>query len=191
MSRKKKARDAGESKGKGDGKARSFAESVRELDGVVPMDRGPGAPPAPPTSEAKKRAGAPSTRTSKRGAKAFRFPVADEPLLAHRDDVSRDVLRQLRRGEVTPDYRIDLHGLDRSAAERVLRSGLKTASHTGVECVLVTHGWGRLSEGRVAVIKEALPGWLTSTPTRTYVRAFAPSIPRDGGPGASYVLLRS
>ena len=38
-------------------------------------------------------------------------------------------------------------------------------------------------------LRQALPRWLTTAPLCNIVRAFAPAQLRDGGAGASYVLL--
>ena len=98
-------------------------------------------------------------------------------------------LRRLRRGEVPVDRRVDLHGLDSSGAERALRRTLEAAAAAGERCILVVHGRGQRSPDG-PVLKSALPGWLTEPPLASRVMAFASAISRDGGPGATYVLLR-
>lgn len=98
-------------------------------------------------------------------------------------------LRRLRRGEVPVDRRVDLHGFDAAGAERVVRQALEAAAAEDERCVLIVHGRGRGSPGG-PVLKSALPGWLAEPPNAALVMAFASSVPRDGGPGATYVLLR-
>ena len=72
-----------------------------------------------------------------------------------------------------------------------LSRSLESAAARNLACVLIIHGHGRGSGGATAVLKEALPGWLTSGPCGKAVRAFAPARRRDGGEGATYVLLNS
>jgi DNA-nicking Smr family endonuclease len=40
------------------------------------------------------------------------------------------------------------------------------------------------------VLRDGVLAWLTAPPLAARVMAFATALPRDGGPGASYVLLR-
>jgi DNA-nicking Smr family endonuclease len=98
-------------------------------------------------------------------------------------------LRRLRRGEVDVERRLDLHGMTAAEARRGLGAALREAAAAGVRCVLVVHGRGLHSEGG-AVLKDAVVDWLTAAPLAALVLAFASALPRDGGAGASYVLLR-
>ncbi|MEM7412258.1 MAG: Smr/MutS family protein [Myxococcota bacterium] len=104
------------------------------------------------------------------------------------EDVPAKVLRQLRRGQPEPDGELDLHGLDARAAEEQVASYLLDAHHAGKRCVRVVHGRGRHS-GR-AVLRSALPDWLSQRELAGIVQAFARSpVERDGG-GSTLVLLR-
>jgi DNA-nicking Smr family endonuclease len=103
--------------------------------------------------------------------------------------VDRAHLRRLRRGEVDVERRLDLHGMTGAEARRSLAASLREAAEAGVRCVLVVHGRGLHSEGG-AVLKDGVVDWLTAPPLAKLVLAFASAQPRDGGAGASYVLLR-
>jgi DNA-nicking Smr family endonuclease len=59
----------------------------------------------------------------------------------------------------------------------------------GGRCVLVIHGRGRHSETE-PILKEALLDWLAEPPVGSLVLAFSSALGRDGGVGATYVLLR-
>jgi DNA-nicking Smr family endonuclease len=98
-------------------------------------------------------------------------------------------LRKLRRGAVSVDVRVDLHGLRGQQARAAVRAALLGAVEAGQRCALVIHGRGRSSEAE-PVLKQALPGWLAEPPLGARVMAFASAIPADGGAGATYVLLR-
>jgi DNA-nicking Smr family endonuclease len=76
-----------------------------------------------------------------------------------------------------------------SEARRRLRQALEAADAAGEECVLVVHGRGHRSvEG--PVLKRKLPEWLAEPPLGEKVLAFASAPSRQGGPGATRVLLR-
>jgi len=103
--------------------------------------------------------------------------------------IDRQHLLRLRRGEWRVERRVDLHGLTAPEARRELVSELQDAVAEGVRCVLVIHGRGLHSESG-PVLRDGVLGWLTTPPLAARVMAFASALPRDGGPGASYVLLR-
>ena len=98
-------------------------------------------------------------------------------------------LRRLRNGEQRPDARVDLHGMIERDAQRRVREELARVHREGGHCVLIVHGRGRHSAGD-PVLKEALLEWLVAPPLATLVMAFASAAGRDGGVGATYVLLR-
>ena len=60
----------------------------------------------------------------------------------------------------------------------------------GLACVLIIHGQGQHSATGEAVLREALPGWLTQGTATRHVLAFSPAPDRLGGNGATLVLLR-
>lgn len=100
---------------------------------------------------------------------------------AHRD--------RLARGEVEIDVELELHGLREQEARALVRAAVEEAYQEGDRCLLVIHGRGKGSESG-SVLKEGLPEWLSTPPAGRRVMAFATALPRDGGSGASYVLLR-
>ncbi len=103
--------------------------------------------------------------------------------------IDRRHLQRLKRGEPEAEYEIDLHGRTRSEARGDVAGAIDEARGAGARCLLVIHGRGAGSAGS-AVLKEALVGWLSSPPLAGRVMAFASALPEDGGPGATYVLLR-
>ena len=101
----------------------------------------------------------------------------------------RALLRRLRNGEMPRDARIDLHGLAAAAARARLHETLTRVHAEDGRCLLVIHGRGRHSETE-PILKEALLGWLAEPPVGPLVLAFSSALGRDGGVGATYVLLR-
>ncbi len=170
--------DDGEERG-GEG-AGAFAELVGD---VKPLKERARRRP-----ESKKRRG-PELEGSPAKRADFRFPDPDEPRLAAAHGVSDRVLGELRRGDPPFEETIELHGLDRAGARRHLDANLRSAASRGLRCVRIVHGMGQSSPGG-AVLREALPSWLARPPCARWVLAFAPAQRRDGGEGATYVLLR-
>jgi len=99
------------------------------------------------------------------------------------------LLRTLRNGGFPPDARVDLHGLHAPAARRAVQETIQRVIAQSKRCVLVVHGRGRHSEVE-PVLKEALLEWLAAPPIGPKVLAFTSARGRDGGVGATYVLLR-
>ena len=99
-------------------------------------------------------------------------------------------LFSLSQGEPEPEERIDLHGARRDQAGRLLSKRLESARSQGLACVLIIHGQGQHSATGEAVLREALPGWLTQGTATRHVLAFSPAPDRLGGNGATLVLLR-
>lgn len=101
--------------------------------------------------------------------------------------VNRAQLHDLRAGKVHVEDTLDLHGdtVDRGVAR--LRDFLVTASRLR-RCVLVIHGKGTHSD-HGAPLREAVLSALLGE-CSGLVHALASAAPRDGGEGATYVLLR-
>jgi len=111
----------------------------------------------------------------------------EEALFFARSGLQQRLLRQLKRGELRPEARLDLHGYTIAEAGTQLTAFLTDAQNAGLRCVCIIHGKGyRSAEGRPA-LKTQVNQWLRDTPT---VLAFSSTRPRDGGMGALYVLLR-
>jgi DNA-nicking Smr family endonuclease len=109
-----------------------------------------------------------------------------EELLFRRDGVSPGLFRKLRRGRLSIEGEIDLHGLNSKQAHEALADFLLEAKSLGSHCVRVIHGKGLRSGPGGPVIKKQVSRWLRR---RNEVVAFCSSRPADGGTGALYVLL--
>ncbi len=101
--------------------------------------------------------------------------------------VSRAQVSELRGGRVRPEATLDLHGLTATAASAELRRFLLEAAAHRRRCVLVVHGRGLHSEG-VAVLRDMVFGELIGA-LSGLVHTFATACPRDGGTGATYVVV--
>lgn len=100
------------------------------------------------------------------------------------------VLRQLRRGDFTPQADLDLHGSAATGARALVERFVVDSHARGLRCLRIVHGRGHNSPGGVPVLKLSLPRWLSRGPARHLVLAWTSAPAHDGGAGASYVLLR-
>jgi DNA-nicking Smr family endonuclease len=100
------------------------------------------------------------------------------------------VVRRMRKGEFKAQADLDLHGLVSETARKLVQRFIAESQARGLRCVRIVHGRGRNSPGGVPVLKSSLPRWLSRGHARRSVLAYTSAPPRDGGAGATYVLLR-
>jgi DNA-nicking Smr family endonuclease len=113
---------------------------------------------------------------------------AGEELLFHRPQVSRSILRQLRRGRYTIQREIDLHGMTASEAKDALKIFIVECAADRISCIRVIHGKGLRSGPGGPVLKNQVNRWLRQWHP---VLAFVSARRCHGGTGAMYVLLSS
>jgi DNA-nicking Smr family endonuclease len=101
--------------------------------------------------------------------------------------VQYSVLSKLRKGFFGVQAELDLHGLNGETAKKELSIFLHRSVTSGYRCVQIIHGKGYRSSDDHPVLKNSINRWL-----RQYkdVQAFCSAMPRHGGAGAVYVLLK-
>lgn len=97
-------------------------------------------------------------------------------------------LRQVKRGVVSVNHQLDLHGLTREEALYALPRFLLSAQKKGQKAVLVITGKGNHSPEE-PVLHQAVASWLRDA-GRGIVLEFAPAPREMGGSGAYVVFLR-
>lgn len=102
--------------------------------------------------------------------------------------LSGNRLKQLKRGVISVDYQLDLHGLTRDEGLAELPRFLRTARAKRQTAVLVITGKGNNSPGE-PVLQQAVAAWLRDA-GRELVVEFAPAPREMGGSGAFVVFLR-
>ena len=119
------------------------------------------------------------------------FVVADTPEYIEGTgyNVNPEIAKRLHRGDFSIQAHLDLHGMSVENARDALESFLKDVILTHKRAVLIVHGRG-LSSPAKPVLKKKVIKWLTCGPWRKWVIAFSSARSFDGGPGATYVLLR-
>lgn len=102
--------------------------------------------------------------------------------------LSNNRLRQVKRGIVSVDYQLDLHGLTREEALLALPRFLLTARQKGQKAALIITGKGHHS-AEEPVLQQAVASWLRDA-GRDLVVEYAPAPREMGGGGAFVVFLR-
>lgn len=100
------------------------------------------------------------------------------------------------RGKVTPEARIDLHGMTLAEAHPELIRFILNAQSAGLRLVLVITGKGKRGDDsgpipqRMGALRHQVPQWLRVTPLSQAVLQVTEAHLRHGGAGAYYVYLR-
>ena len=145
----------------------------------------PGRAPPPPLREAHDGGGGRSTLSSVRRPEGVK-------------ELDNHTAGKLKRGELRPAARIDLHGMTEAAAHAALLSFLAGAQARGARLALVVTGVGNPAPHQGAawlkpphgVLKEMVPRWLKEKEFAALAMGTAPAHRRHGGHGALYVYLR-
>lgn len=112
--------------------------------------------------------------------------------------LDRRSAERLRKGQMTIEGRLDLHGLRQNEAQERLTTFLLRGYHDGRRCVLVITGKGSRNAGtsgydgksETGVLRRLVPYWLQMPPLAPLILSHSPARPKDGGEGAFYILLR-
>lgn len=103
---------------------------------------------------------------------------------------------KLTRGKLSPEARIDLHGLTLSEAHPELIRFILNAQSAGVRLVLVITGKGKRGQdigpipSRIGALRHQVPQWLRLSPLGPAVLQVTEAHLKHGGSGAYYVYLR-
>lgn len=102
------------------------------------------------------------------------------PLRYCREDIPAYALKQLRRGDFSPEWILDCHGMTKEEMKQELVTLIFRAHREHINCISILHGVGS------GVLKKALPNYLVQHPN---VQAFHQAPLEYGGHGALLVLL--
>ncbi|WP_151718929.1 Smr/MutS family protein [Gemmobacter serpentinus] len=180
----------------------SVARTLRPMHGAPPL---PKAEPETPMLFPRIEAPAPPA------PKLNRFRIGERQDTAPRHDVQPDLAARLAtaplamdaksharmiRGKLTPEARIDLHGMTVSEAHPELIHFILNSWSRGLRLVLVITGKGKQGPDfgpipiRYGVLKHEVPRWLRLAPIGPCVLQVTEAHLRHGGAGAYYVYLR-
>jgi len=152
---------------------------------VVPATLEPATPAQAPQRGVSLEPEAPPAPTMS-GSKAV---PAQHPAL------DRRTTQRLKRGKLTVEGRLDLHGMTQKQAYSALLGFITASRAMNRRLVLVVTGKGwnpdaARPEEAVGVLRRSVPRWLESSPFTQHVASVTDAHAKDGGSGALYVLLR-
>ena len=110
--------------------------------------------------------------------------------------MDRKAFARMKRGKLSPEARIDLHGLTLAAAHPQLIRFVLHEHAAGSRLVLVITGKGKAKPDpgpiptRMGVLRHQVPQWLSMQPLSSVVLQVTPAHRSHGGEGAYYVYLR-
>ncbi|MEM9757142.1 MAG: Smr/MutS family protein [Pseudomonadota bacterium] len=127
--------------------------------------------------------------------------VMQSPALAERIDAApvrmhHGTHKKMVRGKITPEDRIDLHGMTLAAAHPRLIGFVTDAYARGLRLVLVITGKGRDRDGGGpipaprGILRHQVPAWLAAPPLGQIVLDIRTAHRSHGGEGAYYVYLK-
>ncbi|MBQ4132805.1 MAG: Smr/MutS family protein [Desulfovibrionaceae bacterium] len=124
------------------------------------------------------------------GKVEFSLEYTEEFISGHVLGLDPAVMGKLKAGSFSCEAHLDLHGLNSMQAFESLVAFIKRSYMTGKRTVLIIPGRGKNSPDGTGILRDKLQEWLTQDPFKRVVLAFATALPKHGGPGAVYVLLR-
>ncbi|MCR9191665.1 MAG: Smr/MutS family protein [Gammaproteobacteria bacterium] len=114
-------------------------------------------------------------------------PVQAESMLNYRSDgVSSRQVQKFTSGKQRYEAKLDLHGFKPEDAKHRLSHFIQAQIQYNHRWVLIIHGKGGRF-GETPVLKNLVNQWLRQIPD---ILAFQSALPKHGGTGAVYVLLR-
>lgn len=122
---------------------------------------------------------------------AYTIDVVNLPeyMEGHVEGLNPLTIERLKNGDFSIQKSLDLHGYSTDNARELFEEFLKEAILSGMYCVRVIHGRGLKSKEK-PVLKERLKTWILKAMNRKWIVAFSSCKMCDGGPGATYILLR-
>ena len=125
-----------------------------------------------------------------RGDVEFELEFTTEYMHGHVNGLDPKIFNKLRAGAYSTEAHLDLHGMTSDEALMAVVDFVRRSYTMGKRHLLLVTGRGKNSPDGRGVLRDEVQLWLTREPLRRVVLAFVTAQPRDGGPGALYVLLR-
>ncbi|WP_426032358.1 Smr/MutS family protein [Cypionkella sp. TWP1-2-1b2] len=124
------------------------------------------------------------------------LPILSESLSAAPLQMDAKTHGKMTRGKLSPEARIDLHGLTLSEAHPELIRFILNAQSAGMRLVLVITGKGKRGHDigpipqRIGALRHQVPHWLRLPPLGPAVLQISEAHLKHGGSGAYYIYLR-
>lgn len=123
-------------------------------------------------------------------------PSIRDGLAAQPVAMDKKAHRNMLRGKMEPEARLDLHGLTLAEAHPELVSFVLSSQDRGCRLILVITGKGKHREDigpiptRVGVLRHQVPQWLRLPPLSSSILQVTEAHLKHGGAGAYYIYLR-
>jgi len=111
----------------------------------------------------------------------------EENLSFYHESISSRYFSQLKSGQIPIEDHLDLHGMTIEQARDDLSLFIQFCYHHDIRCAKIIHGKGYRKQHQYPILKNKVNQWLRQHPN---VLAFHSALPKDGGTGAVYVLLK-
>lgn len=119
---------------------------------------------------------------------AIPHPVGPEDTLSYvQSGLNPQVWKDLRLGKLATHASLDLHGLTVDQARDALSEFIDESYRDGARVLSLVHGKSSRGSSSYPVLKNLVATWLKQFPQ---VLAFHSAIPKNGGKGALYILLK-
>ncbi len=188
-------------------KAESMPEELfsRAMQGVLPLEANQGkrqqgrqvaaGPPEPEEARKERKKREESEVTAQladlvSGKVEFSLDLTDEYIQGHVTGLDTKTIVRLKSGYYSPERHFDMHGMNTEQAFFGLVEFIRENYLQGRRCLLLIPGRGKNSPEGFGVLREKVQSWLTRDPLKRVVLAFCTALPKHGGAGALYVLLR-
>ena len=174
----------------------------RVADCTTPMDPKPAAPvpPKPPIPQKSVNTQPISKFTVGEKGSSHRshdlLPNVADRLARAPLNMDHKSFGRMKRGKLSPEARIDLHGMTLAEAHPDLIAFILGSQAVGRRLVLVITGKGKDRDDggpiptRHGVLRHQVPRWLALPPLSSAILQVTPAHQRHGGHGAYYVYLR-
>lgn len=174
------------------------AQTARVMPKATGLPDKPKKPPKQPMVSAQPRGRETTFKLSGRAARMAHdlVPEVTERLSGQPVRMDRKAFRNMQRGKLKPDGRIDLHGMTLDRAHTALTRFVMSTQGTDKRLLLVITGKGKHRDSggpipvRQGVLRHQVPEWLRLPPLSSAVLQVTPAHISHGGTGAYYVYLR-
>ncbi|MCL2469272.1 MAG: Smr/MutS family protein [Alphaproteobacteria bacterium] len=162
---------------------KTYAQGVKPLTDKTPPAK------KTPAKEQQKKETLLKEEASRQAASLSKLPPVPAPTKSHipRQALDSRIKRNMTRGEVLIEARLDLHAMTEQEAYEAFYAFIHQQHDRGRRMLLIITGKG--ADGSCA-LKTNLPRWSETAPFDEKILALRPAAPHHGGAGAYYVLLR-
>jgi DNA-nicking Smr family endonuclease len=110
--------------------------------------------------------------------------------LGEKHKLSKKMLSQLRKGQLPIEATVDLHGHNSEAAHGMFEHFIGQAVASGKRLLLIITGKGQHSAGGVGILQQSILPWINNAEFAGRVLFVDYALPKHGGTGAFYIILR-